>query len=140
MRNTTDSRGRTPTFRSWSAMLQRCNDPTFGSYHKYGALGIKVCKRWHVFENFLADMGERPDDTTLDRIKSSKNYAPSNCRWATVKKQNSNRPGYNQYVTFKGKTLTRAAWARKLGIAHNALDYRLANWSVARALTEPAKK
>lgn len=121
-------------------MLQRCNDPTFGSYHKYGALGIKVCKRWYVFENFLADMGERPDNTTLDRIKSAKNYAPSNCRWATVKKQNSNRPGFNQYVTFKGKTLTRAAWSRKLGIFHNALDYRLANWSIARALTEPAKK
>ena len=133
-----DKRGRTPAYRSWEAMMQRCYNENAGNYHKYGALGIRVCKRWHVYENFLEDMGDRPAKHTLDRIKSSKNYSPSNCRWATVKKQNSNRPGYNRYLTFRGKTQTIAAWSREYSIKHTTLTHRLAiNWSVARALTTP---
>ncbi len=50
-----------------------------------------ICERWMVFENFLADMGERPEDMTLDRKNSDGNYEPSNCRWATAREQNLNR-------------------------------------------------
>lgn len=71
----------TPTWHSWHAMMERCYRPTNDSWKHYGGKGIEVCKRWHIFENFLADMGERPLGKTLHRIDSNKNYEPSNCEW-----------------------------------------------------------
>jgi hypothetical protein len=72
-------------------MLQRCRDPNIGCFRYYGGRGIKVCKRWLKFKNFLADMGERVPGTTLDRINNDGNYVPSNCRWATPVEQRANQ-------------------------------------------------
>lgn len=76
----------TRTYRSWTSMRSRCK------YHpRYAGRGIKVCKRWESFENFLADMGERPPGKTLDRENNNGNYNKNNCRWATPKQQQNNR-------------------------------------------------
>src|SRR5262245_9769273 len=83
--------GFSPTYRSWDNMLSRCLNPNSTYYYDYGGRGITVCKRWLNFENFLADMGERPKGMTLDRINGDGNYRPSNCRWATPKEQAANR-------------------------------------------------
>ena len=81
---------RSRTYRSWDSMNDRCNNP---KRKYYGARGIKVCDRWrHSFQNFLVDMGERPEGKTLDRYPDNNgNYEPDNCRWATASQQNSNR-------------------------------------------------
>lgn len=88
----TISRAPSRTYVTWSHMIQRCTNPKRPAYARYGGRGITVCDRWLKFENFLADMGERPDGKTLDRFPNNKgNYEPGNCRWATVTEQNQNR-------------------------------------------------
>jgi hypothetical protein len=74
-------------------MKQRCLDLNHPSSKNHGRRGIKICERWMDFNNFLSDMGERPEGRTLDRTDNEGNYEPSNCRWATPKQQfdNSNR-------------------------------------------------
>ena len=79
------------TYVSWYGMIKRCEDPHHRSYPNYGGRGIKVCERWHSFENFLADMGERPKGTTLDRIDNNGNYCPGNCKWSTFLEQQRNK-------------------------------------------------
>jgi hypothetical protein len=82
---------KTPTYRSWADMLNRCENPRHKSYKDYGGRGIKVCNRWTWFLNFLNDMGIKPEGKSLDRIDNDGNYEPSNCRWATPKEQSHNR-------------------------------------------------
>jgi len=79
----------TPTWQSWKSMLHRCLNPTEREKLYYG--NIEVCKEWILFENFFADMGERPEGTSLDRIDPNLGYFPENCRWADRTIQSYNR-------------------------------------------------
>jgi hypothetical protein len=86
------SHGRwTPEYVSWYAMRQRVNNPNHEHFKYYGGRGIRICKRWEKFENFLADMGPRPKGYTLERKRNNGNYTPSNCHWATWKEQQNNK-------------------------------------------------
>lgn len=88
----------TPTFISWCVMKSRCLNPNATAYNRYGGRGIRVCKRWlRSFKNFLEDMGERPTGKSLDRRKTTGNYTPKNCRWATPKEQANNRRDWKRY-------------------------------------------
>lgn len=85
---------KTITYISWQGMVSRCCNNKDTNYPRYGGRGIKVCTRWSDpdmgFQNFLADMGERPSSAhSIDRIKGG-NYEPGNCRWATRVQQNQN--------------------------------------------------
>lgn len=76
-------------------MLARCNRPKNNKFQAYGGRGdgqVRVCERWEKFENFLTDMGKRPEGMTLDRYPDpGGDYEPNNCRWATPKEQALNR-------------------------------------------------
>jgi hypothetical protein len=80
-----------PTRRVWQQMLYRCNNPRAKPYPRYGGRGITVDPRWARFENFLADMGHRPEGLSLERIDNDGPYAPTNCEWTTPLMQAQNR-------------------------------------------------
>lgn len=109
----------TPTYASWIAMLRRCNDEKGLAYSYYGGRGIKVCDRWKSFENFLADMGERPDKTSLDRIDSDGNYEPTNCRWSDLIQQGRNKRN-TVYVSYQGEDMTLQRACELAGLSIHA--------------------
>lgn len=82
---------RSPEYHSWAKMKNRCLNSHDKNYKYYGALGVIVCDRWMSFPNFVADMGKRPANKSLDRIDPYGNYEPGNCRWATAKEQANNK-------------------------------------------------
>lgn len=86
----------TKTYQSWFAMIQRCENPKNKRFADWGGRGISVCDSWHKFDNFLSDMGERPEGMTIDRINVDGNYEKANCRWADRFQQAANkRPRIN---------------------------------------------
>lgn len=83
--------GETPTYCSWRAMINRCQNPNDPRYKDYGGRGITVCDSWKKFPAFLADMGERPEGKTLDRAENDLGYDANNCKWSTPTEQIRNR-------------------------------------------------
>lgn len=115
---------RSLTYASWISMLHRCENPQRTKYAAHGGRGVTVCRRWHKYENFLADMGPRESTAlSIERRDNDKNYTPSNCYWADKKTQARNRRN-SSTATHKGKTQTLAAWAEQLGKAHSTLSWR----------------
>lgn len=131
---------RTRVYGAWNKMKGRCEYNSNPSYKDYGGRGIKVCERWHSFENFFADMGHPPLELTLDRIDNNGDYEPDNCRWATRKvQQNNNRQ--NRKIKFNGMTKTIAEWAQVRGIKAPTIGHRIKRgWNPEKALMTPTGK
>lgn len=133
---------KTRLYRIWGAMKKRCLNPNVHEYQNYGGRGITVCKEWLEdfcsFREWALQNGYK-DHLTIDRIDVNGNYEPSNCRWATRKEQNNNRTT-NHYLTFDGKTMNIASWAKEIDIKESILRQRIRDgWTTARALTQPVK-
>lgn len=129
-------RTHTTEYRIWNSAKQRCINPNNDRYKDYGGAGVIMCDRWlNSFENFLCDMGEKPDKHSLDRVNPFGNYEPSNCRWATAKEQQNNR----RSQAVKGYSI--AAEAEKAKLPYKLVSSRLQRgWSLADATTIPLIK
>lgn len=112
------------TYKSWQEMWSRCTKPQHISYPNYGAKGITVCPEWVDFTVFLQDMGERPVETSLDRIDPTLGYSPENCRWSTRKVQNRNR-SIVRLIEWKGVSKCLAEWCEDYGIPYHKAYYQV---------------
>jgi hypothetical protein len=130
----------TPTFYTWQSMKQRCNYEGAKSYKHYGGRGIEICERWlESFENFLADMGEKPAGTSLDRKDNNGPYSPDNCKWSTAEEQQLNKTN-TRWITYEGETLALSDWARRYNTTPQLIFNRIhAGWSIHDALTKPIR-
>lgn len=139
--STTHGQTKTPEYKSWCGMKERCLNSRATGFKRYGGRGIQVCDRWLTsFENFLADMGRRPSvHHTLDRLDNNGHYEPSNCQWATASQQASNRRS-TRFITFQHKRLPLKAWCKLLDIRYSTTRDRLERgWPIHEAFSHPAR-
>lgn len=134
-------RVRSRTYNAWCAMKARCHNPKNERFHRYGGRGIRVCRRWLKFENFLADMGRAPSvNHWIGRIDNDGHYEPRNCRWETPDQQ-ANQRSNNRRLTFRGQSRTLAEWARHVGLSYGALRSRInRGWPLPLALDPAARR
>lgn len=124
-----------PTYACWSDMRRRCYNPDNTSFEDYGGRGIAVCERWrNDYDAFVDDMGFRPEGTTIDRIDNDGDYAPGNCRWATVSTQARNK----RSNIYHRQDIIETDLAAAANINLRTLRSRIAAWGdVDEALTRP---
>ncbi|MCR9201336.1 MAG: hypothetical protein NXI04_22055 [Planctomycetaceae bacterium] len=130
-----------PLYVRWKSIRQRCQDPSHSEFPRYGGRGIRLCRRWQDFWQFVADIeadiGPRPDGRTLDRIQNRRGYCRGNLRWATAREQSNNRRT-NRFLRLDGIRQTVAQWARQMGMNATTLHSRLAaGWTTRDAITTP---
>ena len=120
--------GTTPTYQSWSNMIRRCTNPDHPRWADWGGRGITVDPRWLSFENFLADMGEKPAGLTLERKDNDGPYCATNCCWDTHHAQRINRRGTqvtpeltSDIVHLRGTGMTYAAIASELRVSKSTV-------------------
>lgn len=137
-KNTVHGMAGTPTYKSWHAMMQRCEGK--GGHQSYPDRGIGLCEEWKKFENFFADMGLRPNGKTLDRIDNTKGYSQNNCQWSSVKDQANNRRD-TVYVTVNSEKLCLSDACEKYGIGVSCARHRLRKgMQHQEVFTTPSKK
>lgn len=128
-------------YMAWRHMLARCLNEKHISYPSFGGRDIRVCKRWRdSFDAFAADIGPRPSRRyVLQRIDQDGHFKPGNVQWLT-RRQSAAVKRSNRFITFNGKTMHAAAWARYLGLSRNAMHHRLATMPLEVALAAPRWK
>lgn len=140
----------TPEYGIWSKARSRCTNPNDVSYRHYGARGITMCDRWlHSFDNFYADMGDRPGPKrgggapacSIERIDNDGPYSPENCRWATKSDQIRNSR-HARILTVYGCSMPVVAWSEQLGTLSRfqITDRLYKGWDAERALFQPLRR
>lgn len=140
---TTHGLSRTPLYRVWCGMRERCANPSHTVYRYYGGKGVRVCDEWEAdyaaFHLWATENGYRPG-LEIDRIDSNGNYSPSNCRW-TTRDENIRNRSVTILITAFGETKTAAERATDARCVVNALclKHRVAiGWPAEKAIITPA--
>lgn len=133
---------KTPEYRCWAAMKNRCLNNRHKQYSHYGGRGITICDRWiESFNNFYADMGLKPSPKhSLDRIDNNGNYEPNNCKWSTSSEQNTNRRSAFM-VNYNGETIALRRLTNNVAVPYDVLYNRIKrlNWPIEMAISTPYK-
>lgn len=135
-----ESRKNKKLYHVWCSMRHRCTMKSDTNYYKYGARGIQVCSEWENWDNFYnwSMNNGYADGLSIDRIDSSGNYCPENCRW-TDKITQANNTRRNRMITYNGKTQTLAEWCRELDLDYHTISSRIHNhsqkWSIDKILS-----
>lgn len=141
MRSTNHTRNRIRNI--WHQMRRRCYDPSADSYKYYGGKGVRICEQWNDDFNAFYDWSLShgyESRLTIDRIDSSGNYEPSNCKWSTMKEQDNNRSN-NIIIEYLGESHTIPEWSEILGIAQHVIRTRLdRGWSIEETMTRKVGK
>lgn len=127
---------RHPAYFVWRSMLDRCQLPTHQAWKNYGGRGIKVCKRWHQFQNFWADMGPAYErGLQIERVDNNGDYESKNCCWTTRGEQSKNRRTTVWLDTPRGQ-MTLSEASRIFNVKKTTLWWRIQNgWPVEKACT-----
>lgn len=131
----TPAGNQTPTYHTWREMHKRCYDTTDCRWPDHGGMGIKVHESWHTFEQFQADMGEKPSGLILDRIDLTKGFEPGNVHWVTSAQYNTGRRSRQPHNSLQAK-----CWAAGLPYLQVWARVHRLGWSEERALSEPIGK
>lgn len=131
----------TSIYLTWQGMISRCHNQNNKNYHQYGGRGILVCDSWHKFENFYADMGDKPTkELSLERIENNSGYNKDNVKWGTKSEQHRNKRD-NHFLKLDDELLTLSEWSRKTGLNAATISGRLRmGWDALKTLTEPPRK
>lgn len=134
---------------AWLNMKNRCDNPKYNEYHRYGGRGITYCEEWKVFENFMKwslanGFNEEKDKhgrnlLSLDRIDNNGNYCPENCKWSNRIEQGRNKYNNVNYE-YKGKVYCLSALAEISEVRIDSIRRRIKQgWSVEDAVDTPSK-
>lgn len=128
----------TKLYQVWKGMIRRCENKNTRHYNDYGGRGISVCERWrHSFENFINDMGPRPEGYSIERKDNNGNYEPLNCIWASSKDQNNNTRN-NRVIIIGGEQKTMTQWSTIYGISASTIWKRIKlGWSDEDSVLTP---
>jgi hypothetical protein len=146
--NTTHGLSKTRFYQTWRDMLERTTNLKNHAYKRYGGRGIKVCKDWLVFENFVKDMYESylkhsndfsEKETKIDRIDNDKGYYLENCKWSTNKEQCANRSS-SVKILIKGIYLSPIQIAEKYNLTYSSITHRLSRKWKLPDLIKPMRK
>lgn len=113
----------TSVYGLWNNIMRRCYDAKNPAYKNYGGRGIKVCDRWHDFEKFFEDMGNRPEGFSIDRKNNDAEYSNENCQWSTATEQARNRRD-NVFIEINGENKTIAEWSEITGVPYGRINQR----------------
>ncbi len=119
-------------------MIQRCENPNYHLFHRYGKRGITVCERWRQsVQNFLDDMGTGKTGWSIHRVNNDAGYFLENMVWALPKCQ-SRCTGSNLVLTVRGETDCLISLCEHFGVPYKLTQHRIwKGWSVERAFFTP---
>lgn len=138
-RNLKDGQSFHPLGPTWSTMIARCYNPKHAQYAYYGGRGISVSPEWRAsFSQFVADMGDRPDGHSIDRIDNNGNYCAKNCRWATGSEQYANTRRNIRHVLYNGNSISMMEAVQLTGLRYGTLRQRLLRGLTGDDLFAPA--